>query len=204
MTSIYIYDLDQEILDESIINNLPKSIKDRIKKYNIKNNFQSSLISWYILYNKLYSDFGIEISEVKENKYHKPYIDGIHFNITHSNNLIVVMISNNECGIDVEMIKNKLDYHLLSKKILSKEEYNEFIQSKNQNEYVVKKWTQKEACFKELGTGIVFSDLTNIDTSNIVSKKINDLKGNEYYLSYTNDSKVEIEYVVLKDIIKSK
>ena len=195
MDNIYIFDLNNKDFDESIINTLPTIIQERINKYNVKDDYIASLISWKILVDKLLSDYNIEISCLKENKYHKPYIDNIYFNISHSYKLVCVIISDIECGIDVELINNKLDHNLLAKKILNQSEYKEYKKIDNKQEYIIMKWTQKEAYFKKIGTGIIMSELSNIDTNEINTIKLQDSNNNIYYLSYTGSKNINIQYI---------
>ena len=192
MTKLYIYDKSNKVINKSLYDSLPKQIQERVSKYKIEDDYNSSLIAWSILTNKLNQDFNIVCEEIKESKYNKPYIENIYFNITHSHSIVGVIISNEECGIDIELINNKLDHNLLSKKILSSTEYTEYLKSANQQEYIIMKWTQKEAHFKKVGTGIVRSNLSYIDTSEIYTTKIKDANNNDYYMSYVSLEKPDI------------
>lgn len=195
MTKIYIYDKTNKDINPGLLDALPDQIKDRVNKYKIVDDFNSSLMSWFILKNKLKEIFNIDIYNIKENKYHKPYIDDIYFNISHSYNLVVVIISNEECGIDIEHINNRLDHNLLSKKILSNSEYLEYLKVENKQDFIIKKWTEKEAVFKKNGTGVIRSELPSIDTSLIQTIKVKDTSNNEYYLSYVASTNADIEII---------
>lgn len=198
INKIYIYQIsDDHINEEKFTQSLSQNILNRVNKYQVDNDRMNSLIGWYILSLKLKTDYSIDLNhkEIKENIYHKPYIDDINFNISHSNKIIVVMISKDYCGIDVEMVNSKFDHSLLSKKILSDDEYQEYISSENQLEYIIMKWTQKEASFKQNGTGIIMSNLNNIDINNINTFNISDNYQNKYYISYTKCDNIEIEFI---------
>lgn len=186
MTKVYIIENN---LFESISNkNIPSNIKSRIEKYKVKNDYQNSYIAWYYLNEKLKKDFNINLEkeEIFENEYHKPYIKNIYFNLSHSENLIVIAISNNEVGIDIEIINNNKDYILLKKKLLV---------DNISNEELIKKWTQIEASFKYDGTGILYSKLNEINIENVSSYKVLDRYNNSYYLSIKTNEEVKLENI---------
>lgn len=88
------------------------------------------------------------------NEYGKPYIENneFYFNKSYSCDLGVLVIENNECGIDIEKIRKYNE--VMSKKIFSIDEYN-YVNSKiNKDYYFTFLWTLKEAYLKYIGTGI--------------------------------------------------
>lgn len=98
-----------------------------------------------------YSDFG------------KPYLTekldkgSLQFNISNSfNYLLVALTSNNQIGIDIEKIRQSINYQKLVARFFSKKEINYF---SNLNENTKEKtffdwWTIKEAVVKTIGTGM--------------------------------------------------
>ena len=151
--------------------------------------------AWNMLNKILLKDYNINIHdyEIIRNKYNKPYINPnmLYFNISHSFNMIVICISNNECGIDIEKIRNHEKHLALANKILCEEEYIEYEKCINKYDYLFKKWTMKESYFKCKGTGIIYSELNkSFDFSNTLTFKYiydDKIQNEEYYISVTVD-----------------
>lgn len=182
MTEVYIVDKGNDINYEHLKESLPANIFKIVNKYNNIESFQSSLIGWYVLYKYLKQRHNIDLAKEKVlfNSYGKPLVNKIFFNISHSKNLIGVIISDNECGIDIEKIEESDNKDKLALRVLSDEEllfYN------NNTEYLIKQWTKKEAYYKMKGTGISFLKLKqNIDFP-VSTYEFIDVKNNKYYIS---------------------
>ena len=99
-----------------------------------------------------------------KNEYGKPYLKNhpeIHFNISHTNDLAVCAIGNQNIGVDVEAIK---DFSTsIFRKVLTKEEqafYDAVTSDKNadtKKEWFFRFWTLKEARIKHAGMGLSMS-----------------------------------------------
>lgn len=119
----------------------------------------------------------------------KPYAEGlnIHFNISHSGELVACAINDTEIGIDIEKIR-KINLKI-AKKICLENELN-YIFDGNEIDYTSTNpkhierffeiWTGKEAYFKYLGTGI--SDFKEVDTLNLQKLHRPVYHNNEYIL----------------------
>ena len=169
-------------------------IYSRISKYKVKKDYINSFIAWYYLLKILKEDYNLENPNIYDNEYHKPLIDGINFNISHSNNLILIGISNNNIGLDIEMVNPTKDLTLLKKKIFNDESID--------NEILIKNWTKIEATFKYDGTGIIYSDLKDEKIKdktfeNIQTFEILDSFNNKYYYSIKLKEKEKIESNVI-------
>lgn len=100
-----------------------------------------------------------------ENKYGKPGLkdeinkSSIFFNISHSHNMALFAISNEEnIGIDIEAVNRKIDFDEISKRFFSDRE-NEHIQALPISQKSIdfyKIWTAKEAFIKAIGQGLSF------------------------------------------------
>ena len=110
------------------------------------------------------------------NEYGKPYIKNnpIYFNISHSGDYIVIIISDRECGIDIEKIRD-INNNIIDKVCLDKEK-ELIIDSKS----FTLMWTKKEAYSKYKGLGYAYG-LKNIDTTSI---EINTIYFLDYIISY--------------------
>lgn len=105
----------------------------------------------------------------------QPYLSGSneHLSISHCENTIVVAMSSNKVGIDVEKHLLPIGYELF----LADDEYALFHKSKNKDDLLTSLWTLKEAYVKLTGTGF-FMDPTNISFNKIKDSWF--LKDNSY------------------------
>ena len=145
-------DYDKNKIDKLIITRKKQSILARILLKNILKN----------KYNINYNDI-----IVKYNKYGKPFINNINFNISHSHDYVIVATSNKNIGIDIEMIR---DYNPTSMNLFCTDNEIKYINN-NQNKKLAfwKIYTLKEAYFKMLGTNL--SNMKNVEF-NILKNKI--------------------------------
>ena len=88
----------------------------------------------------------------------KPFlkgVEGFNFNISHSEDLVMVAVSENETGCDIEKItETDLD---IAKKFFFREEYENIAAlpaSEERNELFFRYWTLKESFMKATGLGM--------------------------------------------------
>lgn len=100
------------------------------------------------------------------NEYGKPYLidfKGVFFNFSHSGDYAICVISDNEIGCDIEIIKD-IDF-AVAKRFFTKNEYEtieKIVDLKERNELFFRYWTIKESYIKAIGLGL--------------SKKLNDFE----------------------------
>lgn len=195
MTKLYLFDIKNYLKsDNEKFKLIPPSFKKRIDRYKDEYDKLRSSIGYYLLVKYLKEDFGIEINDedILTNKFDKPYIKNnpIYFSISHSLNFVGVLLSDNECGLDIQHDDN-LTHEKLAKKILLDKEYEMY--EKNRD-ILFKKWVQIEAYYKKMGTGIKYN---NLDISiDYMVYEIFDNQNNKYYLSAT----AKFENVILKKL----
>lgn len=138
-------------------NSLTKNDKLRIDKIVNKNKQKQFILSRIILKNILKDKYNINYQDViiKYNKYDKPTIDNIYFNISHSHDYVIVATSNKEIGIDIEKIR-KVNLNI-AKRFCTDNEYAYILNSNNKYYHFWQIYTLKEAYFKMIG-----QDLANI------------------------------------------
>lgn len=89
----------------------------------------------------------------------KPYITfpvtSLKFNISHSQEKILVAVGTDEMGVDIEKIKPGFEFKDFIKSYFSSKEQNAILNSSNANETFYKFWTRKEAVLKATGIGII-------------------------------------------------
>ncbi len=96
-------------------------------------------------------EYGIEEYEIKYGSRGKPYIDGIHFSISHSGRLIAVLISDEECGTDVQKIRSVSEKTV--RRVCGKRELEKIKNAENKELCFCKIWAAKESHVKMKGTG---------------------------------------------------
>ena len=108
-------------------------------------------------------DLKIEIS-TSDKPYLKDY-PSLFFNLSHTDNLILIAIANSQVGVDVEKIDRNADKEGIIKHFFSeREQTSYFSQPENQKELAfVKGWTRKEAILKATGEGL--SSMKNYEVS---------------------------------------
>lgn len=146
--------------------------RKEINKYENSKLKEENYAAWSTLYAILKNEYQVSDFNVRYNQYQKPYIKDLYFNISHSNKMIAIIISNEECGIDIEYINSQKDISNLKKRF----------HISNDDEFY-KQWTRKEAYLKKLGTGIKISSLFE-EVKGISTIKVKDNDGNYYYISY--------------------
>ncbi|PYF76879.1 4'-phosphopantetheinyl transferase family protein [Pedobacter nutrimenti] len=132
----------------------------------------------------------------------KPEVEGIEFNISHSQNEILIAIGTVSLGIDVEYIDPQFDMNMMLDSILTQQEAD-FVRSyeeKHLGFYTM--WTRKEALLKATGEGLI-DDLSCLSVlQNVVSRKgthynlVSFLAGHQYSgaISYPNQDPKTIKY----------
>ncbi len=119
-----------------------------------------------LLLRKALTDLGADIPEIKTlcNENGKPYLQGandVFFNLSHSEDYVLCVVSDVEAGCDIEKIKDFKDS--LAKRVLSDSEYAD-VQSKTtreeKNAAFFRYWTLRESYMKYTGLGLSlpFSD----------------------------------------------
>ena len=133
-----------------------------------------SKIMGYVLLLQALKDLNIKTLPIIEyNQYGKPFLKNIpnqYYNISHTNDednlYLVLVIENEEIGIDIEIIKERKDS--LIRYCTNDLEYHLIINSNNKEEEFTRLWTKKESYLKCIGTGItkdLKNCLNNIDYS---------------------------------------
>lgn len=139
-----------------------------------------------------------------QNSYGKPYIIGFpnfHFNVSHSENLLVILLSDQPVGVDVEKTRNP-----------NIQNANRFF-TENEKNYVLSDpsltikrfyeiWTRKEAYVKYLGKGLSHP-LLSFDVLNELGDNFFTFELGQYIISTFTDSKV-IQPYPIKQILENE
>lgn len=149
---------NEKLLNDAIIN----ASEFRKKKFYEMNNHIGKLqiiANTYIL-DECLKEVGLKEKEMKyeieeHGKLRFTNVDNIHFNLSHSKNMSLAVISDKPVGCDIQFIDRidkKVFGLVLSDK--EKEEMESIKDSKLQNELFYKLWAMKEAFAKKDGRGL--------------------------------------------------
>lgn len=113
-----------------------------------------------LLLRKALTECGIEIPEIHygyktDGKPFLKGVEGFDFNISHSEDFVMVALSGNETGCDIEKI-TEIDLEI-AKKFFFREEYENIAAlpaSEERNELFFRYWTLKESFMKATGLGM--------------------------------------------------
>ena len=164
--SIKDYKFFYKILDSKDKLKINKLINIRDKK--------STILSRILLLKILKEKYNLNLHKLSftYNKFGKPFINNVYFNISHSYDYVCVVASNKEIGIDIEKIR-KININICNF-FSTENEKNYIINSKNQYKNLFKIFCLKEAYFKMLGSDL--SKIKNIEfciNNNIQNPKDN-------------------------------
>ncbi len=169
----------------SSLSNEEKLKMDSYYHYNDKIRF---LLSRYMLKQQLskYLNIDIEAILLKYSVHGKPYFKnkhGVEFNISHSENIVIVAFYGDNIGIDVQH-HHPIEEDFINESFLTKNEIS-YLNSLEDNDKTLefyRIWTIKEAYIKAIGIGM-YMDLKSIDITNPEPLKYN---GKKYIIALTN------------------
>lgn len=161
-------------LDDKTLNRamcfLPFAIKEKIKSFYHKEDKVRSLLGYMML--KKILEYDQYSNAISFTKYGKPFIrdqEYFHFNISHSRNWVVLAVSKEEVGVDVEYVKPVCLETMEG--ALTKKEYEKLKSLSNHEaiKYFYMIWTIKESYLKMIGKGLSLSP--NRLQTNVYAKK---------------------------------
>ena len=186
--SIHLWKVDVDN-DPKIISELKKNLDydelKRSERFAFEKDRNQFITAHGMLRNILsrYMDFSPSQIQFKRTSNGKPYVHFpttfIKFNISHSENLILIALADHEIGIDLEKVKDSFEYNELSKTYFSHHEQKEITSSPLPKKTFYKLWTRKEAVLKASGIGIT-DELKNIE---ICFSENNASLSNDFYVS---------------------
>lgn len=176
--------LNSVFLSDSNVETIRKFIPEETKKEKATS---------FILKNKYIRNYHL-------NDYQKPIADGVFFNVSHSNGVVVFVKDNSSIGIDIEKIREF--NHKLMDYISSKEEKSYIKDEKTFFEI----WTNKESLVKNIGTGI-YGQIKSITSLPINGVKV--FNNKKYYsktieyknfiISVTRETEEEFEINIIEE-----
>lgn len=151
--ALYINDLPDPLMHPNILTVLPSDRQEKILRYRHAHSRRQSLGAGLLL-NKVLSFYGKKTEDITYNLYGKPEISGIHFNLSHSEDLVICAVSEKPVGCDVEKIKEC--HEDIAERFFTKEEMS-FLKKyhgEEKREAFYRIWTLKESYVKMVGEGV--------------------------------------------------
>ena len=177
---------------------IPEIKRKKIDKYKNSDTKVRSIIGELLL-SELLSKRNINYSDIDYiyNENSKPYFidNNLFFNISHSYDYVISVVSDNEIGIDIEKIR-ETPKNIINQIATQKEK--EYILSNEDNieERIFRIYTLKEAYFKMLGTNLnnilnveftINNDMVTCNDKSVNVGFINDIDG--YVIAYCEKKK---------------
>ena len=180
---LYIFDKIDSVSDdfyESKISFLSEQRKVKVDRLRNNLNRNASCSVYLLLRLALSEIYNIDVAvDFAFGINGKPYLKDypyIFFSLSHSHNIAACAVAGVEIGVDVQKIK-PVD-EKVAKRVLSEDEYIQFLHSPSPDEYFCEIWTKKESFLKKSGDGIT-KELREISADSLTG--IKSFRGNDYY-----------------------
>ena len=184
----------------------PKERQNYVENIKKPKQKQEAHYAWCLLKYAFSKEFDVDFNDInfKTSSNGKWSCDVCDFSISHTDGAVAVAISNQSVGIDIEKIK-ALSSDSFAARTLTQDELAEYcaLSESAKKDYLIKKWTQKEAIFKSLNHPSFVPSKIDTLSYNVFSKKIVLNCNVEYFLSvFAQNKKASlIEYVSEKEIL---
>lgn len=121
--------------------------------------------------------------------YKKPYLASkpwLHFNISHSQDYVVIAVSRRNLGIDIEYMEQDFPFSNLIPEVFEEREITAIQNSNDKKRLFYSYWTRKEAFVKGLGTGINdnFKHIPCVDGEHSIDVALSENKENWHVCNF--------------------
>lgn len=112
--------------------------------------------------------------------------DGCEFSLSHSKNAVAAALSRKPVGVDIEAADAIKDERLVKKILTAKESAAYARLSAGREEFLLRRWTEKESLFKRAGGKSFRPSKTETEGQALKTEKVV-IAGEEYYLTAASD-----------------
>lgn len=162
MAEIYkfhIKTLENPDMEKQMLETISREKREALSRIKNRESYLRSLAGEGMIRQKAAEKTGMHPKQliIGKNEYEKPYflnLPEVHFNISHSGEWVLGILSEAECGIDVEQVKEaRMD---VAKRFFAKEEYQMLLQEEGEARRALfyELWTLKESYVKYKGMGL--------------------------------------------------
>lgn len=154
-------DLDDPFYVPEILSGLSEDRRNRIMKYKMPNDRKRGLQAG-IMIRDILKVHGRSQDEIIVSDNGRPIIEGLDFNISHSGKYVMMVISDDKVGCDIERIKGR--NYSVAKRYFSEGEKNYLDESTDKDLSFYRIWTARESYIKYTGEGILL-DFTKYEVN---------------------------------------
>ena len=193
--NVYIANIPENSSIDKIENRFRNDEIENINNIDVK---KQKYWIWKLFEIAVFDSLGLSVNNInfKRMENGKIVCDSFSFSFSHSHNILLVAISSNCVGVDIELIKD-VDNKLI-KKVLNLKEYEQYLLSSDKQLYFFNKWTQKEALYKSNNKSLGFIPI-EIDTlKNSIYLKSGEINNYVYCIA----SSLEINEIKFIDLNK--
>ncbi|WP_374172919.1 4'-phosphopantetheinyl transferase superfamily protein [Flavobacterium tructae] len=206
----YLSEEDHEFILQKVTGSFSQDYRRKISNYKRWQDTQLSVLGRVLLVrglknlNKTFYDENMRYTEFK-----KPYLldESLQFNISHSGNIVVCVISDREVGIDIEILK-EMDIEDF-KSQMTATEWRKMLLSTDLKTSFFSYWTQKESVMKALGMGLflplssfeITSDATKIGSDFYCLKEIKLDKNYMCHLAVKNETNIRLDSIEMINVV---
>ena len=142
--------------DPQVLENLGEQRKEKILKCKRELSRKQSFGAGLLL-KQCFDKYSIDMDSIRYNEKGKPEVDGFFFNLSHSEDYVVLAVSDKPVGCDIEKIKSAREG--IARRYFSDKEnlYLESFQGDSRIQEFYRIWTIKESYVKMTGEGISFT-----------------------------------------------
>jgi 4'-phosphopantetheinyl transferase len=216
---------DEDFLSkkEGLLHLLPPENRNFIARFKRTSGAQRSLFGELLARFIIGKTLGVDSKTIAFNKSKngKPFLNktGLHFNLSHSGDYVVMALSDHEVGIDVEVIR-PINYRI-AERFFSPQEVSvlNLKAGYNKLEYFFDLWTLKESYLKLIGTGLTRSlssfTIEIKDGEFMMREKMKRKNANVYFeqypleagyklsvCSYNKNFTHRVKWITIKDFLK--
>lgn len=174
ITELISWQEDSEMWQQAL-SNLPAQRMEKVRRYKYHEDKARSIAAGFLLGYTLKKECGLTSWELAYGEQGKPYfkdVEGFHFNLSHSENYVLLGIDDNPCGVDIQKKKvlrsgfakrffhpRELEYGIQKSSIARTNKNNEIVQTNNSPDDIsvdiqMEIWSMKEAFMKYSGKGM--------------------------------------------------
>lgn len=134
---------------------MPEDRQIRCDRYRLETDRRLSVLSYSLLLHTVHTEYGATETRLEYGPDGKPYLadmSGVHFNLSHCNQGIALILSSEPVGVDIEAFES-YDEKLIDM-TMSGEESALIRSSEDSDIAFIQLWTRKEALVKYTGKGL--------------------------------------------------
>ena len=155
MIECYINDcttLEDPLVDRTLMAGLAGRRCDAIMKYKMPADRKRGLMAGIMIREHL-GEHGIDVGDVRVTENGRPYVDGIDFNVSHSGDYVIMALSDDSVGCDIEHMRDRPV--TVATKYFSDTEKAWMQKQPDERLAFYRIWTARESYIKLTGEGIL-------------------------------------------------